>query len=50
MIYSNGDIYEGFWKEDIRSGSGTLKTKQNIISGSWVRNKLMEPSQTNSSY
>ena len=24
-FYKNGDIYEGFWEDDVKSGTGKLK-------------------------
>lgn len=37
MRYSNGDIYEGTWKNDLQHGSGILKHRNGEIEkGEWV--------------
>ena len=35
MIYVNGDIFEGAWKNDMRHGKGTLVRHGERIEGRW---------------
>lgn len=41
MTYSNGNTYEGEWKEGIKSGTGkmTWKEKKEEYEGSWLNGK-----------
>jgi hypothetical protein len=39
---SAGDIYEGYWEDDLKSGSGTLKRKDGSIwTGTWRKDRLL---------
>ena len=45
MIYANGDVYEGEWKDDVRCGEGELyhmhrSTKTYSYKGTWMDDKL----------
>ena len=40
IIYSNGNIFEGFVKDGLREGQGKLITDQGIIEGKWENNTL----------
>lgn len=41
MIFVNGDIYEGYWKNDKAHGKGEFKSITGIITkGTWFENKL----------
>lgn len=39
FVYNNGDIYEGSWKEDAKSGVGELRcVNGNRYVGEWEKN------------
>ena len=40
LIYLNGDVFEGIWKEGLQDGPGKLTTKTEILTGNWVRGYL----------
>jgi hypothetical protein len=41
MIYKNGNLYDGEWKNDLRHGNGILTEKNGDVQhkGSWVDDK-----------
>ncbi len=40
MIYNNGDLYDGYWKDDEKEGKGIMKFKNGeIVDAYWKENK-----------
>jgi hypothetical protein len=35
MVYSGGDVYDGYWKNDKRNGKGILISKLGTYFGEW---------------
>ena len=40
MTYTDGELYDGEWREDLRSGRGIcIYANKNIYHGNWLGNR-----------
>lgn len=42
LTLSNGEIYEGYFKDDMVHGEGIFRAKSGVIKGRWERNRLIK--------